>query len=72
MTTKLKEAVKEAEKLPASEQDRIAADLLERVKEMRDTFDQAFTRLSEERFAADWDNDKDAAYDNWREHYGVQ
>jgi hypothetical protein len=33
MTTKLKEAVKEAEKLPASDQDRIAEDLLEQVRE---------------------------------------
>ena len=22
-------------------------------------------------FAKDWDNDKDALYDNWREHYHV-
>jgi excisionase family DNA binding protein len=32
----------------------------------------AWTRLSEASFARDWDNDKDAAYDNWRELYGVR
>jgi excisionase family DNA binding protein len=32
---------------------------------------QAWTKLSEESFARDWDNDKDAVYDNWRELYGV-
>ena len=23
-------------------------------------------------FAEDWDNDQDAVYDRWREHYGVR
>ena len=32
----------------------------------------AWTALSEESFARDWDNEKDAAYDNWREIYGVR
>ncbi len=27
--------------------------------------------LSHDSFARDWDNDKDAIYDNWRERYGV-
>jgi hypothetical protein len=29
----------------------------------------AWTRLSEAAFAEDWDNEKDAVYDNWREIY---
>jgi excisionase family DNA binding protein len=33
---------------------------------------QAWTKLSEASFAGDWDNEKDAAYDNWRELYGVR
>ncbi len=33
---------------------------------------QAWTKLSEASFAIDWDNEKDAAYDNWRELYGVR
>ena len=32
----------------------------------------AWTRLSEPSFARDWDNQKDAVYDNWRELYGVR
>ena len=28
--------------------------------------------LSERSFARDWDNERDAAYDNWREIYGLQ
>lgn len=31
-----------------------------------------WARLSEESFARDWENDLDAAYDKWREHYGVR
>ena len=34
--------------------------------------DNTWTRLSETSFAGDWDNEKDAAYDNWRELYGVR
>ena len=32
----------------------------------------AWTKLSEVSFARDWDNEKDAVYDNWRELYGVR
>jgi excisionase family DNA binding protein len=28
--------------------------------------------LSEASFEADWENERDAAYDNWRERYGVR
>jgi len=28
-------------------------------------------RLSEASFARDWDNEKDAAYDDWKNLYGV-
>lgn len=31
-----------------------------------------WARLSEETFARDWDNERDAVYDNWRELYGVR
>jgi len=30
-----------------------------------------WTKLSEASFAVDWDNQKDAVYDNWRALYGV-
>ena len=35
-------------------------------------YSNAWTKLSEASFARDWDNEKDAAYDNWRELYGVR
>jgi hypothetical protein len=28
--------------------------------------------LAEQSFAKDWDNEEDAIYDNWREHYHVR
>jgi hypothetical protein len=31
----------------------------------------AWTKLSEASFATDWDNEKDAVYDNWKSRYGV-
>jgi len=33
---------------------------------------QAWPALSEAAFAQDWDNEDDAAYDNWRAIYGVR
>ncbi|MBM4033241.1 MAG: hypothetical protein FJ291_15870 [Planctomycetes bacterium] len=33
--------------------------------------DRDWDHLSAASFAEDWDNDQDAAYDNWRERYGV-
>lgn len=33
---------------------------------------EAWARLSEASFAKDWDNEKDAVYDNWRDLYGVR
>jgi excisionase family DNA binding protein len=32
----------------------------------------AMLKLAESSFAKDWDNDKDAIYDNWKELYGLQ
>lgn len=32
---------------------------------------EAWARLAESAFAKDWDNELDAAYDDWRERYGV-
>ena len=33
---------------------------------------EAWAALSEASFARDWENERDAAYDNWRELYGVR
>lgn len=34
--------------------------------------DMAWTALSEQSFAEDWESEEDAVYDNWRELYGVR
>jgi hypothetical protein len=34
--------------------------------------EDAWTRLSEAAFAGDWDNPQDAAYDKWRDVYGIR
>ena len=36
------------------------------------TEDAAWLALAESTFARDWNNDLDAAYDDWKERYGVQ
>ena len=33
--------------------------------------DAAWLDLAESTFAADWDNELDAEYDNWEQRYGV-
>ena len=33
--------------------------------------DKEWSKLAIGSFAKDWDNDKDAIYDNWKELYGV-
>jgi excisionase family DNA binding protein len=33
--------------------------------------DRDWPALATDSFAKDWDNDKDAEYDRWREHYGL-
>lgn len=44
---------------------------LERMFSPRDE-DMAWTALSEQTFAEDWDSEEDTVYDNWRELYGVR
>ena len=46
---------------------------LDRMAQPKDSAEgEAWARLSEASFAEDWDNEKDAVYDNWREIYGVR
>ena len=35
------------------------------------TEEEAWSLLSHEAFAEDWESEEDSIYDNWREHYGV-
>lgn len=34
--------------------------------------EQGWAAVAEQSFANDWDNEDDAIYDNWREHYHVR
>lgn len=34
--------------------------------------DKEWPKLTEGSFAQDWENEKDAAYDNWKERYNVR
>jgi hypothetical protein len=50
-----------------------ALDILFSVPDLLDTASerQDWSYLSEDSLQRIWDNDEDAAYDNWRELYGV-
>ncbi len=50
---------------------RVRRSELERMFSPRDE-DMAWTALSEQSFAEDWDSEEDAVYDNWRELYGIR
>jgi excisionase family DNA binding protein len=50
---------------------RVRRSELDRILEPNDNSD-AWTALSEQSFAEDWDSEEDAVYDNWRELYGVR
>lgn len=61
--------------MPEEEQERFALEIREHLhgihkREGQEKINYTFTRPSEASFS-DWDNEKDAAYDNWLEHYGV-
>jgi excisionase family DNA binding protein len=49
---------------------RIRRSELDQMLERHDDSD-AWPKLSEASFAADWDNDKDAVYDDWKTAYGI-
>ncbi len=74
MTTALKSALNEAkqvaEQLPAPLQDTMAESILERVEQIKDSV--AMMNLAASSMAEDWDNDLDAAYDNYEENYALQ
>ena len=38
---------------------------------LQDSEDADWTNASMASFAADWDNEEDAIYDNWEDHYGI-
>ena len=74
MTTALKSALNEAQqvaqKLPDPLQDTMAQSILERVEHIKDAV--AMMNLAASSMAEDWDNDLDAAYDNYEENHALQ
>ena len=74
MTTALKSALNKAEQvaeqLPAPLQDTMAESILERVEQIKDLV--AMMNLAASSMAEDWDNDLDAAYDNYEENHALQ
>ncbi|HEY7467686.1 MAG TPA: helix-turn-helix domain-containing protein [Dehalococcoidia bacterium] len=50
---------------------RVRLEDLQRLATPADEGETAWAALAEDSFARDWDNPLDAAYDNWREIYGV-
>jgi len=58
-------------RLTALERLTLAKLLLESVLADEWSEQAAWTALGLSSFERDWDNDEDAIYDNWREHYGV-
>ena len=50
---------------------RIPATALEEFAQPPEDQDQNWPALATDSFAEDWENEKDAEYDRWKEHYGV-
>ncbi|GEM_PF-5767380 len=61
----------ETRRLAPVERLTLARLLLESVLADQLDADASWSALGLEAFQRDWDNDEDAIYDNWREHYGV-
>ncbi len=74
MTTALKSALNEAEQLaeqlPAPLQNTMAESILERVEQIKNSV--VMMNLAASSMAEDWDNDLDAAYDNYEENHALQ
>ena len=74
MTTALKSALNKAEQvarqLPDPLQDTMAESILERIEQIKDSV--AMMNLAASSMAEDWDNDLDAAYDDYEENHALQ
>lgn len=63
-----------AGKLPArrfGRQLRIPKEALDTFGESAKSGDRDWLTLATDSFAKDWENEKDAEYDRWREHYAI-
>jgi hypothetical protein len=62
MTTALQKALDQAKHLPAAQQDTLADVMTEAIRKLS----ESVASWSEAAFTQDWDNELDAAYDNWQ------
>jgi hypothetical protein len=62
MTTALRKALDQAQHLPAAQQDALADVMTEAIRKLS----ESVASWSEAAFTQDWDNELDAAYDNWQ------
>ncbi len=69
ISSRTREIFAETQRWATIERLTLARLLLESV--LTDELDADWSALGLEAFQRDWDNDEDAIYDNWREHYGV-
>jgi hypothetical protein len=61
----------ETQRLAVTERLTLAKLLLESVLADQQDADAEWSAMGLTAFQRDWDNEEDAVYDNWREHYGV-
>lgn len=71
VSEKVSEILKESRQFPPVERLTLAKLLLESVLAEELDAGAEWSALGLEAFQREWDNEEDAIYDNWREHYGV-
>jgi len=71
ISPQLAKVIEESKRLTASERLLFARSLLDSLLADDALENIEWMRLGLRSFQQDWDNEEDAIYDNWREHYGV-
>jgi len=71
ISTQLAKVLEESKRLTTSERLLLARSLLDSLLSDDALEDIEWMRLGLRSFQQDWDNDEDAIYDDWGEHYGV-
>jgi hypothetical protein len=70
-TPRIAEVLTAADRLSSAERLFVARWLLDSVLSKEVDEEADWQQLSISTFEADWDNEEDAIYDEWRTHYGV-
>ena len=71
ISPKLAAVIEESKRLTQTERLVLARTLLDSILSDEALEEIDWNELGLAFFQRDWDNDDDAIYDNWREHYGV-